>query len=68
LEADQTREKFGSIKAPQITVQEAKKLKQEILQQEVLIRGYQVHFETKGILIFTLNFINFGGARFNLFF
>jgi hypothetical protein len=44
LEADQAREKNGSVKAPQVTDLEAKKLKQEILQQEVLIRGYQVHF------------------------
>nr|XP_024375591.1 centrosomal protein of 162 kDa-like isoform X5 [Physcomitrium patens] len=39
LEADQARENSG--RASQVTDQEAKKLRQEILQQEILIRGYQ---------------------------
>ncbi|KAG0616287.1 hypothetical protein M758_5G103900 [Ceratodon purpureus] len=41
LEADQARQVSGRVKAPQLSDEVVLKLKQEILQQEVLIRGYQ---------------------------
>lgn len=55
LEADQARENSG--RASQVTDQEAKKLRQEILQQEILIRGYQVHFWWPSALKFLIHLL-----------
>jgi hypothetical protein len=43
LETEQAKQKAVGAKPAQITEQEVKELRHEILQQEALIRGYQVH-------------------------
>jgi len=67
LEVNQAREKFRIVKAPQITEKEAKKLKQEILQQEVLIQGYQVHFNLAASKFLNLKFYQLWGTYIYLF-
>ena len=50
-------QKSGRFKVPQLTDEEAFKLKQEILQQEVLIRGYQVHFGKPIVVKFFIPYV-----------
>lgn len=46
METEQAKQKAVGAKPAQITEQEVKELRHEILQQEALIRGYQVHIIT----------------------